>query len=173
MVGVRICIINMIINIRSEYTDSNKYVLYKIESGKKIKICKGIFNDSECIHVNETLKTNKLVMIVYPKYYSKFKWFFVWLLLSIVELYATCFGSFASNSKMYKEFTIVVDESLKELNLVFNKSRYDLTSSTEGVLISEKIKGRLYTILISIFGLAFIILLIFCIVFIQIYLERK
>ncbi len=40
------------VNIRSEYTDSNKYVLYKIESCKRKKICNGIFTDLKCYKMN-------------------------------------------------------------------------------------------------------------------------
>ncbi len=50
-------IINMMINIKSEYTDSNKYVLYRLELGKRKKICKGIFDDAECIHINDPIKS--------------------------------------------------------------------------------------------------------------------
>lgn len=161
------------INIKSEHTESNKYILYKIESGKRKKLCKGIFNDAESIHINEPIKNQKLLMVVYPKYYSKFKWFFVWLLLSLVELYATCFGSFGSDSKMYKEFSIDINNQLSEVDLVFNKSRYDLKSTTDGVLITEQIKGKLYTILISIFGLVLFVSFVFAIVWLQIYLEKR
>lgn len=162
----------MMINIKSEYTDSNKYVIYKMESGKRKKICKGIFNDSKYLHLNEEVN-EKLIMIVYPKYYSKLKWFLVWFLLSFVELYATCFGSFGTDSKMYKEFVIDINTNVSELDLIFNKPRYDLTSSTNGVVINEQIKGKLYAILISILCLGLFILIIFAIVFLQIYFEKN
>ncbi len=95
------------------------------------------------------------------------------MLLSLVELYATCFGSFGSDSKMYKEFSIDINNSLLELDLVFNKSKYALKSLTDDVLISEQIKGKLYAILISILGLVLFILIVITIVFLQIYLMKR
>lgn len=161
----------MKINIRSENTNFNMYILYKIENWKRKKIRKNLFNDNEVEQLIETNEIRKLILGVYPKYYSKFKWLLVWLLLSFVELFGTSFGSFGSDSKMYKEFIIEFKEELSELNICFNGSRFDL-SSIEDIVISEKIKGKFLAIIISVLGLMIWILLIFIIILIQI-LSKK
>lgn len=46
---------------------------------KKKKICKGIFNDKECLTINGLSNNGKCLLVVYPKYLSKLKWFIVYL----------------------------------------------------------------------------------------------
>lgn len=162
----------MEINIKSENTIINKYILYEVKQNRKIKVCQGIFNDNKCLNIKRIENYEKYLLVVYPKYLSKLKWFVVWMLLSIVELFSTWFGSFGSDSKMYKEFLIDVDDNIEQIDLIFNRPRFDLSTTTNGICISEKVKGKLISILISFFGLLLFVLLIFTIVFLQIYFRK-
>lgn len=89
----------------------------------------------------------------------------------MVELFGTWFGAFGSDTKMYKEFSINFNTNIEQIDLVFNRPRYDLSTTTEGVFLSEKIKGKLLSIFISIFGLIFFVAMIFLIVLLQIHFE--
>ncbi len=154
----------MEIILKSEYTDNNKFCLYSYKYGKKKKLRKGFFKDDSAVTINVNDNSDKYILFVYPKYYSKLGWLLLWLLLCFVELISTCFAFFGSDTKMYKSFSFEIPKEIDEVEFTFNRPRYDLICSNNNIVIKESKKGRLFSILISLAGVLVYILIIFLMV---------
>lgn len=146
--------------MRAELPDLNKYVLYGIKDGKKYKVNSGIFNDSTDVVV-EIYCYNEFKLCVYPKYLSKFRYIMLWMVLGFIELIATSFGSFGNETKLYKVFCIEVPKETSNVELVFNRPRFDLVSNVNECKITEFVKGKFYSVIFSIMGLIIFIGIIF------------
>lgn len=172
MDGEEIYIIKMKIRIYLEFIESNKYVFYKVINKKKKKVNSGYFLNDNTIELLSEGISDEYILVVYPKYYSKLKWFLVWVFLGLIELIASSFGSFGSDSKMYKAFYIKLKNECDEINLNFNNARFELTCLDNCCEIREEIRGRLYSILVSLLGLSIFICLIAIIVCIRVYIKN-
>lgn len=140
----------MKIKLTSTYVDhKNKYILYCIVNNKKKKIHSGYLRGNDCIDINIDDETDNLILKIYPKYFSMWKWRIVAAIVGILGLLGSYFLSFFDYFIMYQEFEITTTENGSDVQLHFNGADFTIKANDNSVKITSKIKGKLYSFFFS------------------------